>query len=322
MRAPGSTASMSIKIGLTAALLSLLMWRTNFVAIAGALRELSAANWVVNFLLFLGACLIAAVKWKVFLRDEDLSKLLRLNFIGQYYSMLLPGQVAGEAVKAYRLGKGRPNAEQIVASVMIDRITGFLGLLAVAVVGVALNSTGVRQQIFIALILAIAALLALLFTFHLPWWARITEAIGNRGPRAAGISGQLHRFLLAWKTYAQSPFLMLTSVMLGACFQLVAVWINYRIGRELNLQVTISDWCWVFAVVSIVTALPFTLGGLGLRESSFVGSLALLGAAPEKALAHSFALFSLLLAGAIIGAACEWARRRTAPEATAMDLRK
>ena len=101
---------------------------------------------------------------------------------------------------------------------------------------------------------------------------------------------------------------MLASVLLGACFQLIAVWINYQIGRELGLQIAISDWCWIFAVVSIVTALPFTIGGLGLREGSFVGSLALLGIAPEKAMGLSFAVFSLLLAGAAIGGVLDWFR--------------
>ncbi len=306
----GPKISVALKVAVTAVLLLLLFWRIDFRAMINTLGALTFGNWLLNFLWLLCATLIAATKWKLLLPDQRFSALLKLTFIGQYYAMLLPGQVAAEAVKAYRLGKGRPNAEKIAASVMIDRITGFLGLLAVAVVGLALNSTGVRQQIFTVVILAIAALLALLFTFHLPWWARITEAMGNRGPRAAIISGQLHRFLIAWKTYTQSPLLMLTSVLLGACFQLIAIWINYQIGRELGLQVAISDWCWVFAVVSIVTALPFTLGGLGLREGSFVGSLALIGIAPEKAMGLSFAVFSILLAGAAVGGVLDWFRTR------------
>lgn len=300
--------SVALKVAAPAALLLLLFWRTDFRAIVNTLSALTFGNWLLNLFWFFCGALIAAAKWKLLLPDQPFSALLKLTFIGQYYAMLLPGQVAGEAVKAYRLGKGRQDAEQIAASVMIDRITGFVGLLAVALVGVSLNSTGVRQQVFIALVLAMAALLAFLFTFHLPWWARITEAMGNRGPRAVRISGQLHRFLIAWKSYAQSPLLMLASVLLGACFQLIAVWINYQIGRELGLQIAISDWCWIFAVVSIVTALPFTIGGLGLREGSFVGSLALLGIAPEKAMGLSFAIFSLLLAGAAIGGVLDWFR--------------
>ena len=309
--------SFALKVAMTAALLGLLFWRTDFRAIINTLGALTFGNWLLNLFWLLCGTLIAAAKWKLLLPDQRFGALLRLTFIGQYYAMLLPGQVAGEAVKAYRLSKGRHNAEQIAASVIIDRITGFLGLLAVAVGGVALNSTGVRQQIFTALILAIAALLGLLFTFHLPWWTRITQAMGNRGPRAVRISGQLHRFLTAWKAYAQSPLLILASVLLGACFQLIAIWINYQIGRELGLDVAISDWCWVFAVVSIVTALPFTLGGLGLREGSFMGSLALLGIASEKAMGLSFAVFRLILAGAAVGGVLDWFRTRAPRDETA-----
>jgi uncharacterized protein (TIRG00374 family) len=300
--------STAVKVAVTAALLILLLWRTDFRAIIHTLGALTFGSWLLNLFWFFCGNLVAAAKWKLLLRDQPFTALLKLNFIGQYYAMLLPGQVAGEAVKAYRLGKGKHNAEQIAASVIIDRITGFLGLLLVGVVGAALSSTAVRQQIFSAMLFAIVALLALLFSFHLPWWTRIIESVENRGPRTARILGQLHRLLTAWKAYAQSPLLMLASVLLGACFQLIAVWINYQIGQQLGLQVAISDWCWIFGVVSIVTALPFTIGGLGLREGSFVGSLALLGIAPEKAMGLSFVVFSLLLAGAAIGGVLEWTR--------------
>jgi uncharacterized membrane protein YbhN (UPF0104 family) len=62
--------------------------------------------------------------------------------------------------------------------------------------------------------------------------------------------------------------------------------------------------------------LPFTIGGLGLREGSFVGSLALLGIAPEKAMGLSFAVFSILLAGAAVGGVLDWLRTRAPHEET------
>jgi uncharacterized membrane protein YbhN (UPF0104 family) len=105
------------------------------------------------------------------------------------------------------------------------------------------------------------------------------------------------------------PGLLFVSIVLGASFQLIAVLINIRFARDLGIRVDFADWCWVFGVISVVTMLPFTVGGLGLREGSFVGSLALLGIAPEKAMALSFALFSLLLAGAAVGGVLDWTSR-------------
>lgn len=99
---------------------------------------------------------------------------------------------------------------------------------------------------------------------------------------------------------------MTASLLLGVVVQLAAVWINYRIGLELGVRVTISDWCWVFGIVSIASALPFSIGGIGIREGSLVGSLALLGVAAEKAMAVSIIVFSLLLAAAAIGGLLDW----------------
>ena len=307
---PRLDASASLKAALSIALLILLLQRVDFRAIIATLRRLSLGAWLLNLLLFLCCNFMAAAKWKLLLAEQRFTTLLKLGFVGQYYSMLLPGQVAGEAVKAYRLGKGKGNAEQVAASVIIDRITGILGLLGVALCGVALTPTPVRHHIFTLLLLATLALLALLFSLRLRWRMRILAAVESYGPRAARISDRLRRLLTAWEAYVKAPLLMLTSVLLGASIQLVAVWINYRIGRELGLQIPILDWCWVFGVVSVVTALPLTIGGLGLREGSFVGSLGLLGIAPEKSMAVSFAVFSLLLAGAAIGGALDWTRTR------------
>src|SRR5688572_6074596 len=302
-----------IKAVITAILLLLLLWRTDFGTVVAALRELRGGSWLLNFLLFLGAWALAAAKWKVLLRDQPFATLLKLNFIGQYYAMLLPGQIAGEAVKAYRLGKGKVDADRIAASVIIDRITSLLGLLLIAVYGVSFSGVPTKQQILFTLLAAVLLLLLALVSFHLPGWSRLLDAAERRVPRFARLVGQVRRLLDAWKSYVETPALMLLSILLGALFQLIAVWINFRIGRELDLNISFADWCWVFGVVSIVVTLPFTVAGLGLREGSFLGALALLGVAPERAIAHSFALFSLLLAGAVVGAACEWSRRATSP---------
>lgn len=300
-----------IKAVITAILLLLLLWRTDFGAIAAALRELRVGNWLLNFVLFLGAWILAAAKWKLLLRDQPFARLLKLNFIGQYYAMLLPGQIAGEAVKAYRLGKGKADADRIAASVIVDRLTGSLGLLLIAVYGISFSGAAMKRQILLTLLAAVLVLLLGLFSFHLPGWSRLLDTVERRAPRFARLVGQVRRLLDAWKHYVETPALMLLSILLGALFQLIAVWINFRIGGELGLNISFADWCWVFGVVSIVVTLPFTVAGLGLREGSFLGALALLGVAPERAIAHSFALFSLLLAGAVVGAACEWSQRRT-----------
>ncbi|HJT82720.1 MAG TPA: lysylphosphatidylglycerol synthase transmembrane domain-containing protein [Chthoniobacterales bacterium] len=310
------TKSTAAKAALSVLLLLILCWRTDVAAIAAVLQRLSYPEWLLAFVLFITAAGIAAVKWKLLLPEQPLATLLKLNFIAQFYSLLLPGQIAGEAVKAYRLGKGRADAERIAASVALDRLTGLVGLILVSLAGLSVSSVPGRSHILLNLSLITGLLVATLFVFQSRLWIRLLVRLEQRGPRCRRLAAQLHNVLRAWRSYAGRPFVLVGSIAVGAVFQLIAVLINYRIGYALGVAVPFADWCWIFGIVSIAVVLPFTIGGIGLREGSFAGALALVGIGPDRAIAISFAIFSLLLSSALVGAALEWTRTGNLAKAT------
>ena len=69
----------------------------------------------------------------------------------------------------------------------------------------------------------------------------------------------------------------------------------------MGIQLTIAAWAVVVGLVSVVLLLPVTIAGVGLRDSSLVGLIALLGQSQSAALAMSLVLLILNLLGAIIG---------------------
>lgn len=253
--------------------------------------------------MYWAAWTIASFKWRLLLPQHSWYQLLKINFIGQYYSMVFPGQIAGEIVKAYRLGRGQQDPEQIAASVVIDKITGLLGLLFIALGGIVLSRSKIEPAIAHTLVAGCAMLLVGLFCLKVPTWSRLVDAVLSRFGR---VGSQLVRLLHSWRRYLEQPQVLLLSMLLGACFQLLAVAINVLFARELGVVIGFADWCWLFGLISLVTMLPFTIGGIGLREGSFVGGLALFGVPAEQALAISFAIFSLLLSGSLLGAVFEW----------------
>jgi glycosyltransferase 2 family protein len=295
-----------IKALLAILLLLLVFTRVKPGAAFAAWRQLSLTGFLITGAFYCGAWAVASYKWKLLLPQHSWLELLKLNFIGQYYSTLFPGQIAGEIVKTYRIGRGRQDAEQIAASVIIDRITGLLGLLGVAIAGVIFSRSRLDRRVIWTLVLLATLLLLALSCLKLRWWSDLLRSFTNRSERFGAPVG---RMMDAWRRYLDQPGLLFVSIVLGASFQFIAVLINIQFARELGIRVDVADWCWVFGVISVVTMLPFTVGGLGLREGSFVGSLALLGVAPEKAMALSFAIFGLLLAGAAVGGVLEFCRK-------------
>ena len=51
-------------------------------------------------------------------------KIAQINFIAQFYSIILPGQVAGEISKLYIQKKGTKKNEKYGESIFIDKILG------------------------------------------------------------------------------------------------------------------------------------------------------------------------------------------------------
>lgn len=294
------------KIVLTLVLLGGLFWRVNFAAVLRSLGKFSAWVWIANGLLYFLSWMIASGKWKVLAPTIPFRKLLRLNFVGQYYSTLLPGQIAGEAVKAYRLGKGRVDAEMLAASVIVDKVTGLAALLVVAVAGLFATTTVIDSAI-----LWFFAAFSMVFVMAV-LWVQIDWAPRLFRSRLSRLGAFATRGRLLWQSsrkYLANPVALILGVGLGAMVQVCAIVINLLFARELGVNISFSDWCWLFGLISLAGMLPFTIAGLGLREASFVGVMALAGVPAEKALAMSLAVFSLLFAGATVGCILEFWRR-------------
>src|SRR5690348_11005063 len=117
-----------LRVGVSLGLLVLLASRTDLTLVVQYFTRLSVGMIAVLVLLYLFGIAVAAVKWRLLVPAFSIQLLARLTLVGQYYAMVLPGQVAGEIMKAYRLGKGHADAEKIAASVVIDKATG-LGAL-------------------------------------------------------------------------------------------------------------------------------------------------------------------------------------------------
>jgi uncharacterized protein (TIRG00374 family) len=295
-----------LKIFLTVVLLGALFLRVDFASVLRALGQFSARVWIANAFLYFFCWIIATVKWKVLTPTVAFGKLLRLNFVGQYYSTLLPGQIAGEAIKAYRLGKGRADAEALAASVIVDKITGLAALLVVALAGLFATRTAISPPV-----LWFFAAFGIVFSVAIFWVAiGWTPKVFRAGASRFGtFRERAEKLWDSSRGYLRRPTALLLSTVFGIVFQLCAVLMNILFSRELGVTISFSDWCWLFALISLVGILPFTIAGLGLREASFVGVMALAGVSAEKALAMSLAIFGLLLAGAVVGGVMEFCRR-------------
>jgi uncharacterized protein (TIRG00374 family) len=293
-------------------LLGWFLWRANLHDLWASLNSISWGSLLWATGVFFSAILVSAYKWNILLPASPFLLLLRLVLISLYYSMILPGQIAGEAMKIYVMGKGQKNAEQIAVSVLFDRMTGIIGLLLFCLGGIYLSRTEVPPSLAVSIAVVVVSLGGLLFSVRFDFFFRLLNRglnlLQNRFTRLTNLTGQIIRALTAWRFYLQHKTLVLYSLLLALVFQFLNTLTCAILAGGLGIVLPFADWCWVLGMVSIAVFAPITIGGIGLREGVFVSLLGFIGAPPAQALALSFTIFYLTLGVAAVGGICEWIR--------------
>ncbi|HEX7914840.1 lysylphosphatidylglycerol synthase transmembrane domain-containing protein [Rudaea sp.] len=306
IRSHGARSVLKLLLGVV--LIALLLMRLDLHAVLEAFHRFSAGSILVTFALFVASWPIAAARWKLFAPRFPFRRLFELTMIGQFYSIVLPGQIAGEAVKAYRLAKGNADAERLAASVAMDRIVGMIALLLIAGIGMALTPHAVPGGLRALLLSICAALIIGLFGFRIPMLhaaaLRLTDMIAAL-PQLRRFVPALQRLVHAWRDFAHMPARVFASLALACVFQLLALGTYATMASGLGVELPAADWAWIVAVASLAVLLPVSIGGLGLREGALVGCLSYLGVPGELAIALSLGLFAVMLSGAVVGGLVE-----------------
>lgn len=292
-----------IKIAISVLLLIIFSYNTDFISLEENLFSLTFFNTFICFTVFLVACFVSAYKWNILLPKHNYFELVKYTFIGIFYSVVLPGQIAGEVMKIYRLGK--KNIEIIAASVLVDRIIGLVAILVVANLGFLLASNDFSPNFSFIFLGLTVFLVIFLFSLQVNLFNRfffgLVQYLSKKTLRFRWLFSKFELFLVAWLSYTKSYYRLFLCLVMGILFQLLLVLVVYILAREINIYIQFFDWCWIFAVVSFAVLLPITIGGFGVREGVFVSALNLFGVPVEKAIALSFAVFGITLLGVLIG---------------------
>ena len=219
-----------------------------------------------------------------------LALLLGHSFlIGQ----VLPSSVGGDVARTVLLSRST-GAAAAARSVICDRLLGFaaLALLAIPALPVIAEMTGSITPLLTLMICALGTMtaVALVFayslTYGLPWLRR----------HVATMAGDLRITLRSGKIGLVATALAIGSSLLG-------VLLIYIIGSAIGADLRALDCLVLVPPALLVSALPISLGGWGVREGALVAAFSLVHADPA-AVAATSVIFGLTtpLVGGIAGA--------------------
>jgi len=304
--------------GLIALLLLWLVVRSlNVESLTASLGRLPIASVAKAALLFFVGCGLAVAKWRLLWQRATWWQMLNANFVAQFYSLALPGQLAGEVVKTLRIGTRFADTTNVATSVLVDRATGVLSILVLAIAGALFSTNAVAADAVVALNVMVMIILGVFYLVTRQSVIVVAstglEFVGNRHRWFRAASQKFIELLSAWASLMAKPGTIVAAVCTGIAHQAVCVWINFTIATGLGVDIDFADWCWIFGLVSVALLLPITIAGIGVREASYVGLLGIFGVSIEDAVAVSVIVFGISLTGVLIGGVLELAHTRRTP---------
>jgi len=239
---------------------------------------------------------ICTLRWVLIARPAKRVPGFRTSFLayveGMFVNQALPSVVGGDALRVVRWSEHGVSVADAITTVLLDRIFGVFGAAALALVAVALlwNAPYARYWLTLGALASVGVLGGCVVVFTLAGWQRLREVFRFSG-RAARVAAEIFRFRLPRKDFSICIAYSLAVHVLSGVGALI-------LGRSLGIQVAAPILITVTALIVLVSMIPISLAGWGVREAGFLAVLLPLGVTAEKAvlLGVLFGLQGLLAA--------------------------
>jgi uncharacterized protein (TIRG00374 family) len=294
-----------LRLGVSALLIAWMLGRAELSRVGDVLRAADAMLIALAFASYFIGYAISVARWRVLLAVQGIrprfSYLYWSFMIGVFFNQLLPTTIGGDVARyQYTAAGGRGAA---LSAVLLDRVFGTVSLMVFAMVGLVLvhdNETLPRELLRPVAALLVVGLLILVCAFLLPGAASslLRRAVlmlprGGRGP--------FEKLLSAFAAFRGRHYVAFAALGWSLVLQCVVVGHYYLAGLALGIDVPLAGYAFIVPLATVVTALPISINGIGVREGILGYLLGLYSVDPSTSLVFAWVLYAMLLGQGLLG---------------------
>lgn len=265
---------------------ALIVWVARHLDAGALARQLRGVN---SSLLALAAGLIVlqtaagAMRWQAIIAAQrgvvDFFTTFRIYYIGVFFTTCTPGGILGDVVRAWhahRTGLALPSS---ISSVILDRLVVVVSLVVSSLAIVPFLPPAIQAEFpigpvsLLLLLGLLAGLIGPLAISRLPAVLQKLDIVR----KLSTLSDNMLRVVLR-------PGSLLWILLLSVLSQAMLCVAIYIVALSVGIEVGYVDFLILMPPVLLVTILPISIGGWGVRETAMVFVLTLVGVAPEHAL--------------------------------------
>ena len=260
-----------LRAAVVVSLLGFIATRVDWERVVDRLRDGRWEWFGLAVCALLGALVLGGVRWRVLLRREPTVRAGHVAYayaVGVFTNGFLPTSFGGDVARGWTLSRAADvPLPRALASVVADRMLGFATVFAVGWLFIATDPGALPRSMLVTLGWATAAaagafLAALLVSEDRS--GRLRRIVPER------VQPPLRELRDAFREHSRDRGAFATAALLSVAYQSLVVTEMWLIARAVDVRVPIAVFGAVLPLVLIATLLPFSIGGLGIREGSMV----------------------------------------------------
>ncbi len=257
---------------------------------------------LLSLIIFILINVIILFRWMLYVKalkiDASFLSITRYFSIGLFGNLFLPSAIGGDVIKTMGLCHKRSGKAKVVASVILDRLSGFASMVTVSTVAFCAGYHLLQDNSLLAIIFTIAGVSGFIA------FIMFNERIYSFCCRAFQIFPRLQRglmnvhydiVLLKDRKGTIVKGILVSSV---AHSSLSLVW--FILAKSLHQDIPLLYFFIFVPFTCFASSFP-SVGGLGAREAAAVYLFAKVGVEPGIAVSISLMNYLLMIIGGLLG---------------------
>ena len=294
-----------LKTAVTALLFYLLFRKVDFPEFAATLKHARYDILIFSFCILWIGHYMCIFRWRMLMRPLmpvlSTAKLLGIYCIGLFFNLAFPTVVGGDVVKMYYAGKPSRQFAQSFAATFLDRDTGMLAMMLIAVTATIIHPVGLEgMPVSLIIWSAFLAFMVANVIIFAPPIHRIFVHLLHR-LKFNGLAGKVDTISGVFQTIARHRGVLAMSLAISLVNQLFVITVVWVTAIGLRIRVPFPYFLVFVPVITLVSMIPVSLNGMGLREYANVALFSAVGVDRESSMALGLVSSAIVVLSAIPG---------------------
>jgi len=287
-----------LRFAIAIAIIIFLFTKISIPDVVGSIISAQLHYVILAIIVSILAWIVASYRLKFFSALQGLVistfQAFEINLSTLFYGLFLPGgNLTGGIIKFYKLSSKDKKLSEAFITLAIERVFATLALCIIGLFFWALSTPKDLNLLVLSMVIILFGLGSFCSLIFIDRDQRVIKWLLGLANKVY-VLPKLNRFVENLSGLGRIPSgSLIFMIAISMASQLLNVLVFFLLLESIDLDVPFVSIGWIRSVVVLVTMIPISISGMGLREGSFIILLGVYGISEDSAFAYSIIVFAV-----------------------------